>query len=72
MESALARRTALSLVAGLLVSALCLIHATGAEASETLTGLVLSSNRVLLEGAVVALEGIGSVTSDAAGPLRLS
>jgi clan AA aspartic protease (TIGR02281 family) len=56
-----------ALAAGLLVSALCLIHATGADASETLTGLVLSSNRVLLEGAVVALEGIGSVTSDAAG-----
>ena len=62
-----AGRPAGALAAGLLVSALCLIHATGAEASETLTGLVLSSNRVLLEGAVVALEGIGSVTSDAAG-----
>ena len=57
----------MALAAGLLVSALCLIHATRAEASETLTGLVFSSNRVLLEGAVVALEGIGSVTSDAAG-----
>jgi len=62
-----AGRPAVALAAGLLVSALCLIHATGAEASETLTGLVLSSNTVLLEGAVVALEGIGSVTSDAAG-----
>lgn len=64
---AFAGRPAVALAAGLLVSALCLIHATGAEASETLTGLVLSSNTVLLEGAVVALEGIGSVTSDAAG-----
>lgn len=57
----------MALAAGLLVSALCLIHATGVESSETLTGLVFSSNRVSLEGAVVALEGIGSVTTDAAG-----
>ena len=62
-----AGRSTVALAAGLLVSALCLIHATSAEASETLTGLVFSSNRELLEGAVVALEGIGSVTSDAAG-----
>jgi len=62
-----AGRSTGALAAGLLVSTLCLIHATSAEASETLTGLVFSSNRVLLEGAVVALEGIGSVTSDAAG-----
>lgn len=64
---AFAGRPAVALAAGLLVSALCLIHATGAEASETLTGLVLSSNRVLLEGAVVALEGFGSVHTDAKG-----
>jgi clan AA aspartic protease (TIGR02281 family) len=38
-----------------------------AESSETLTGLVLSSNSVALEGAVVSLEGFGSVTTDAAG-----
>jgi len=60
-------RPAVALAAGLLLSALCLIHATGAESNETLTGLVFSSNRVLLEGAVVTLEGIGSATTDAAG-----
>ncbi len=57
----------IGLAAGLLASAVWLASATGAESSETLTGLVLSSNRVLLEGAVVSLEGIGSVTTDAAG-----
>ena len=62
-----AGRPAVALASGLLVSALWLIHATGVESSETLTGLVFSSNRVLLEGAVVALEGIGSITTDAAG-----
>jgi len=62
-----AGRPAVALASGLLVSALCLIHATSVESSETLTGLVFSSNRVLLEGAVVALEGIGSITTDAAG-----
>ena len=62
-----AGRPAMTLAAGLLISALCLIHATSVESSETLTGLVFSSNRVLLEGAVVTLEGIGTVTTDAAG-----
>lgn len=60
-------QTALTLTAGLLASAICLGLATGAESSETLTGLVLSSNRVMLGGAVVSLEGFGSVTTDAAG-----
>ncbi len=55
------------LAAGLLASAVWLAYATGAESSETLTGLVFSSNEVSLEGAVVSLEGIGSVTTDAAG-----
>jgi len=67
MESALARRTALSLVAGLLASMACLGRGVGAESGVTLVGKVMSSNEVSLEGAVVALEGIGSVTSDAAG-----
>lgn len=60
-------RTILAVAAGLLVSALCLVRPTVSESGETLTGLVLSSNRVLLEGAVVSLEGIGSVSTDAAG-----
>ncbi len=55
------------LAAGLLASAVWLAYATGAESSGTLTGLVLSSNSVSLEGAVVSLEGIGSLTTDAAG-----
>lgn len=62
-----ARGIAPSIAAGLLASAMWLGQPHGAESSETLTGLVLSSNRVLLEGAVVSLEGFGSVTTDAAG-----
>ncbi|MGH7410719.1 MAG: TIGR02281 family clan AA aspartic protease [Candidatus Methylomirabilis sp.] len=58
---------AAALAAGLLFSALFLVKPPDSESSETLTGLVFSSNRVLLEGAVVSLEGIGSVTTDAAG-----
>ena len=61
------RRPTPVLAAGLLASAICLGQAVIAESGETLTGLVLSSNRVLLEGAVVTLEGIGSVSTDAGG-----
>jgi clan AA aspartic protease (TIGR02281 family) len=67
MESALARRTALSLVAGLLASMACLARGVGAESGVTLVGKVMSSNEVSLGGAIVTLEGIGSVRTDAAG-----
>lgn len=67
MESALARRTALSLVAGLLASIACLARGVGAESGATLAGKVMSSDEVSLEGATVTLEGIGSVRTDAAG-----
>ena len=61
------RRPALALAGGLLWSVLCLGHAIVAEPSETLTGLVFSSDRELVEGAMVALEGVGSVGTDAGG-----
>ena len=67
MESALARRTALSLVAGLLASMACLGRGVGAESGATLTGKATSSNAVSLEGATVTLEGIGSLSTDASG-----
>jgi len=67
MESALARRTALSLVAGLLASMACLARGVGAESGATLAGKVMSSNEVSLEGATVTLEGIGSLSTDASG-----
>lgn len=60
-------RPAVALAAVLLVPTLCLVQPTVSESSETLTGVVFSSNRVSLEGAVVTLEGIGSVSTDAAG-----
>jgi len=67
MESALARRTALSLVAGLLASIACLARGVGAESGATLTGKVTSSNEVSSEGATVTLEGIGNLSTDASG-----
>jgi len=67
MESALARRTALSLVAGLLASMVCLARGVGAESGVTLVGKVMSSNEVSLEGAIATLEGIGSLSTDASG-----
>lgn len=61
------RPVVLTLAATLLLCAMRLGQLPSAHASEDVTGLVLSSNRVLLEGAVVNLDGIGSVTTDAAG-----
>ena len=52
---------------GLLALTICLGPAPVAESSETLTGLVFSNNEVSLEGAMVTLEGVGSVSTDSAG-----
>lgn len=60
-------RPALILVATLLLCTMGLGHLLTAHASESVTGLVVSNNRVLLEGAVVSIDGVGSVTTDAAG-----
>lgn len=67
MEGAIARRTVLPLVAGLFASAVCLAARVGADSGATLTGQVMSSNEVLVEGAMVTLEGIASLRTDGRG-----
>ncbi len=59
--------TALLVAAVLLASIMGAGQGISADSGETLTGVVFSSNQVSLEGAVVTLEGIGSVSTDAAG-----
>jgi len=61
------RRPALILAAGLFAVTTGPGREARAESSGILAGLVMSSNEAAVEGAVVSLEGIGSVTSDAAG-----
>lgn len=56
-----------AVVAILLLCAIAIGSARNAHANEIVTGFVLSSNQVMLEGAVVNLEGFGSTTTDAAG-----
>lgn len=60
-------QSALTVAAILLFCAVCIGSATNAHANEIVTGFVLSSNQVMLEGAAVNLEGFGSTTTDAAG-----
>jgi len=60
-------QSALTVAAILLLCTICIGSAANAHANEIVTGFVLSSNQVLLEGAVINLEGFGSTTTNAAG-----
>ena len=60
-------QSALTVAAILLLCTICIGQAANAHANEIVTGFVLSSNQVLLEGAAINLEGFGSTTTNAAG-----